>query len=178
MSEIWWNLAGTDRRCDRYGGGHWVHWIQHKLSIREPGPVIPVTASVDDSGLVTLEGYDLLLERWNHRPALIRGALRRSGGVAQWKPHRSLLVVPTGNRVDGARNTFSLADPGRRRECSVIRGTNPDHLIPRTPAPTDVPPLRVAAQYASGRPRYRPRPVVDQVRRVVAGGEVDVVGPQ
>ena len=50
MSVIWWNLAGTDKQCHSYGPGHWVHWIQHKLSVREPGPVIPVTASVDDDG--------------------------------------------------------------------------------------------------------------------------------
>ena len=47
MSEIWWNLSGTDKQCDSYGPGHWVHWIQHKLSVREPAPVIPVTAFVE-----------------------------------------------------------------------------------------------------------------------------------
>jgi hypothetical protein len=52
MSEICWNLSGTDKLCDSYGGGHWVHWIQHKLSVREPGPVIAVTATVDDDGVV------------------------------------------------------------------------------------------------------------------------------
>jgi hypothetical protein len=41
-----------------YDGGHWVHWIQHKLSVREPDSIIPVTASVDDDGVVLLEGYD------------------------------------------------------------------------------------------------------------------------
>ena len=71
MSAIVWNLAGTDKRCDSYGGGHWVHWIQHKLSVREPSAEIHVTASVDENGVVLLQGDDLLLERWNHRPALI-----------------------------------------------------------------------------------------------------------
>ncbi len=140
MSEIWWNLSGTDKQCDSYGPGHWVHWIQHKLSVREPAPVIPVTASVDDDGVVILEGYDLLLERWNHRPALIQAALRRSGGIAQWKPRWHVLVVPTGDLVDGASNVFSLAAADERRECHVDRSTNPDHLVPSAPSPTHVPP--------------------------------------
>jgi hypothetical protein len=76
MSEIWWNLSGADKHCDSYGPGHWVHWIQHKLSVRVPAPVIPVTASVDDDGVVVLEGDDLSLERWDHRAPLVRAALR------------------------------------------------------------------------------------------------------
>lgn len=47
---------------------------------------------------------------------------------------------------------FNLAALGER-ECCVIRTTNPDHLIPRGPSPTNVSPLRVAARYAAGRPR-------------------------
>ena len=65
MSEIWWNVSGTDERCDSYGGGYWVHWIQHKLSVREPGPVITVTATVDDDGVVLIEGDGLSLVSWN-----------------------------------------------------------------------------------------------------------------
>jgi hypothetical protein len=121
MSEIWWNLSGTDERCDSYWAGHWVHWIQHKLSVREPAPVIPVTASVDDDGIVLLEGDDLSLEHWNHRPALMRAALRRSGGFANWKPRWHVLVVPTGDAVGGASNVFSLAPPDDTRECFVHR---------------------------------------------------------
>jgi hypothetical protein len=30
----------------------------------------------------------------------------------------------------------------------VIHTTNPDHLVPSTPSPTTVPPLRIAARYA------------------------------
>ncbi len=153
MSEIWWKLSGTDKQCDSYGPGHWVHWIQHKKSVVEPAQVIPVTVSVDDDGVVLLEGYDLLLERWNHSPALMRAALQRSGGLAQWKPLWYVLVVPTGNLVDGASNVFSLATPDQRRKCSVHRTTNPDHLIPSGPSPTNVSPLRIAARYAAGRPR-------------------------
>jgi hypothetical protein len=123
----------------------------------EPAQVIPVTVSVDDDGVVLLEGYDLLLERWNHRPALMRAALLRSRGFAQWKPRWYVLVVPTGDLVGGASNVFSLATSDQRRKCSVHRTTNPDHLVSRAPSPTNVPPLRIAARYAAGRPRA-PRP--------------------
>jgi hypothetical protein len=153
MSEIWWNLSGTDKRCDSYGGDHWVHWIQHKLSVREPRPVITVTATVDDDGVVLIEGDGLSLVSWNHRPALVRTALRCSGGIAQWKPRWQLLVVLTADLVDGARNVFSLVAPDERRECSVTRSTNPDDLIPSMPSPTNLPPLRIAARYTWGRPR-------------------------
>jgi len=59
MSEIWWNLSGTDKQCDSYGAGHRVHWIQHKLSVREPAPVVPVIVSVHDDGVVLLDGDGL-----------------------------------------------------------------------------------------------------------------------
>ncbi len=156
MSEIWWSLAGTDNRCDSYAPGHWVHWIQHKLSVRDPGPVIPVTASVDEAGTVLLEGKDLYLAAWNHRPALVRAALRRSGGEARWQPSWHLLVATTGALVDGASNAFNLAAADEHNECFVTRVTNPDHLVPRPPAPTNVPPLRIATRYAAGRRRARP----------------------
>ena len=155
MSEIWWNLSGTDNRCHSYGAGHWVHWIQHKLSVREPEPVIVVTASVDSDGVVLLEGDDLSVVSWNHRPALVRDALERSGGVAQWKPRWHLLVVPTGELVDGASNVFSLVAADQRGHCHVTRTTNPDHLVPSGGSPTNVQPLRIAAWYAAGRPRPR-----------------------
>ena len=61
MSEIWWNLSGTDRRCDSYWAGHWMHWIQHKKSVQDPAPGIPVNASVDGDGVVVLEGPGVLL---------------------------------------------------------------------------------------------------------------------
>lgn len=153
MPEIWWSLAGTDKHCDLYAPGHWVHWIQHKLSVRAPGPVIPVTASVDDDGVLVLEGNGFCVAAWNHRPALVHTALRRSGGSAWWEPRWHLLVVPTGTLVDGASNEFSLAAAHEKRGCSVTRTTNPDHLVPRTPAPTNVPPLRMTARYAAGMPK-------------------------
>ena len=57
--------------------------------------VIPVTAVVDDDGLVHIEGDDVSRLWWNHRPALVRAALERFGGRADWKPRWYLLVVPT-----------------------------------------------------------------------------------
>ena len=33
----------------------------------------------------------------------------------------------------------------------LTHSTNPDHLVPGVPSPTNVPPLRVADRYAAGR---------------------------
>ncbi|MGO9151749.1 hypothetical protein, partial [Mycobacterium sp.] len=115
--------------------------------------VIPVTAVVDDDGLVHIEGDDLSLVRWHHRPALLRAALQRFGGRADWKPRWHILAVPTEAFMGSARSVFNLATPGERSECYVVRSTNPDHLVASTPAPTNVPPLRIADRYAAGRPR-------------------------
>jgi len=52
--------------------------------MREPSAVIPVTAEVDEDGLVHIEGDDVSLVRWNHRPALLRDALHRFSGMAVW----------------------------------------------------------------------------------------------
>jgi hypothetical protein len=94
MSGYIWDLAGTDRQCGSYGPGHQIHWIHFNHSMREPSVVIPVTAVVDD-GLVHIEGDDVTLALWNHRPALLRAALDRFGGMAEWKPRWHLLAVPT-----------------------------------------------------------------------------------
>ena len=40
---------------------------------------------------------------------------------------------------------------------SLTRSTNPDHLIPQGPSPTNVPRLRIAARYAAGRTRAQRR---------------------
>src|SRR5258705_4127499 len=86
MSGYVWDLSGTDRQCDLYGPGHLIHWIHFNHSMREPSAVIPVTAEIDEDGLVHIEGDDVSLVRWNHRPALLRDALHRFGGMAVWKP--------------------------------------------------------------------------------------------
>jgi hypothetical protein len=103
--------------------------------------------------VINLDGDGLLLVGWNHRPALIQAALLRSGGLAMWQPCWHLLIVPSGDLVAGASNAFSLATLDERRRCFVMPTTNPDHLVPRGPAPTNVPPLRVAARYEVGRPK-------------------------
>jgi len=52
MSGYVWDLSGTDRQCASYRPGHLIHWIHFNHSMREPSVVIPVTAVVDDDGLV------------------------------------------------------------------------------------------------------------------------------
>ena len=72
-----WDLSDTDRQCDSYAPGHQIRWIHFNHSMREPSVVVPVTASVDDDGQVHIEGGDLSLVRWNHRPDLVRAAVER-----------------------------------------------------------------------------------------------------
>lgn len=118
MSEISWNSSDLDRPCDSYRAGHQVHWIQAKISRREPPQAVPVTASVDEDGVVLLEGDDLYVVSWNHRPAHVRAALQRSGGIAQWRPNGHVLAVPTGHSRFGSNSLFSLAAADQTRECS------------------------------------------------------------
>ena len=125
MSGYAWDLSGTDAQCASYRPGHLIHWIHFNHSMREPSVVIPVTATVDDDGLLHIEGDDLSLVRWNHRPALIRDALRRFGGRAVWKPRWYILAVPTEAFIGGARSVFSLVTLDQRCECYVPRTTNP-----------------------------------------------------
>ena len=119
--------------------------------MREPSVVIPVTAVVDDDSLVHIEGDDLSLVRWNHRPALLYAALQRFGGMADWNPAGTSSQSPTEAFMGGAGSVFNLTTLGERSECPAIRTTNPDHLIPRGPSPTDVPPLQIADRYVAGR---------------------------
>jgi len=154
MSGYAWDLSGTDARCISYRPGHLIHWIHFNHSMRDPGPVIPVTASVDDDGLVHIAGEKLSLVGWNHRPALLGDALHRFEGMAAWKPRWHILAVPTEAFVGGARTVFNLAPLDQRCGCYVARATNADHqVVHGVPSATDVPPLRVAVRYAAGRPR-------------------------
>jgi hypothetical protein len=157
MSGYVWDLSGTDNRCFSHAYGHLIHWIQFKLSMRHGTVVIPVTAAVDDDGLVYLEGDDVSLVGWNHRPTLLRDGLHGFDGMAVWKPSFHLLTVPTESVFGGARSVFSIARLDERRECRIPRGTDSVHLVPRGPAPTDLPPLRIAARYATGKPKTRRR---------------------
>jgi hypothetical protein len=120
MSQYVWDLSGTDRQCDSYAPGHLIHCIHFNHSMREPSVVIPVTASVDDDGLVHIEGDGISLVRWNHRPALLRAALQHFGGRADWKPRWYLLAVPTEAFMGSARSVFSLATLDDKRECFVL----------------------------------------------------------
>jgi hypothetical protein len=130
MSGYVWDLSGTDNWCHSHGPGHLIHWIHFNHSMREPSAVIPVTAEVAADGLVHIEGHDLSLVRWNHRPALLRDALHRFGGMAVWKPRWYIVAVPEEAFFGGARSVFSLAAPDERRECYVFRSANADHLAP------------------------------------------------
>ena len=74
---------------------------------------------VDDDGLVHIEGDDLSLVRWNHRPALLRAALQRFGGMADWKPRWHILAVPTEAFMDCARRARATS-PGLARKRSAL----------------------------------------------------------
>ena len=132
MNEIRWDLSGTDKRCENYGPGHCVHWIHHKKSILEPGIAIPVQVIADDGGLFTLQDPDLLLQGWNHRPALVRNALQRSRGSAVWIPKWRLLVVSTGDRVNGASNVFYLGPLDNRTACKGVVNVASQRSSPQT----------------------------------------------
>jgi hypothetical protein len=119
----------------------------------EASAAIPITAAVDDDGLVRVEGNDLSMVRWNHRPELLRYALHRFGGMAVWKPRWHILAVPAEASFGGARSVFNLATVDERRACYVFRSTNSDRLVPSTPSPTNIPPQRIAPRYAAGRAR-------------------------
>jgi hypothetical protein len=111
-------FSGTDKQCASYRPSHQIHWIHFNHSMREPSIVIPVTAVVDDDdGLVHIEGNDRSLVRWNYRQALLRAALQRFGGMADWKPRWHILAVPTEAFVGSASSVFNLAAPGERSEC-------------------------------------------------------------
>jgi hypothetical protein len=116
-----WDLSGTNAQCASYRTGHQVHWIHFNHSMREPSPVIPVTALVDDDGLVHIEGDDLSLVLWNHRPVLLQAMLQRFGGMAVWKPRWHLLAVPTEAFIGSASSVFNMAALDERTACISAR---------------------------------------------------------
>ena len=178
MSGYIWDLSGTDKQCASYGPGHQIHWIHFNHSMREPSVVIPVTASVDDDGLVHIEGDDLSLVRWNHRPAAgasRAGTLRRESGL-------ETPLVPPGGPHRGfhgeCAQRIQLGSARRMARLPRIRRADPDRLPPRSDTParqrhvekiwaeqeaknaelhkldhSHIPPLRIGARYAAGRPR-------------------------
>jgi hypothetical protein len=107
MSGYVWDLSGTDKQCASYAPGHLIHWIHFNHSMREPSAVIPVTAVVDDNGLVHIEGDDVSLVRWNHRPAL----LRCTGSVG-WR---------LGSHAGTSWRSRRRPSSGVREPCSVWR---------------------------------------------------------
>jgi hypothetical protein len=155
MSGYVLELPGADNPCVSYAPGHLTHWIQFRLSMTQPTAVIPVTARIDDDGIVYIDGDDVAATGWHHRPELLRDALHRYDGMAVWKPRFYLLAVPTDTGFGGPRSVFSIARLDERRDCRMARPAEPDPVVPRAPAPTNVPPLRIATRYAAGRPRPR-----------------------
>lgn len=176
MSGYVWGLPGPDATCDWYAPGHQVFWVQFNWSMRRPGRVIPVSASVDDDGLVQLEGDDLSLTRWNHASAELRAALDRFGGMAEWKSLWSLLLVPAESAIGSGSTVFHLGSPDQDRECRLTVRRDPDAPPPpRTKAEwrrfeqkviaeqearnaelramdySHIPPLRFADRYLGGK---------------------------
>jgi hypothetical protein len=108
-----------------YGPDHLIHWIHFNHSMGEPSEVIPVAAAVDDDGLVHIEGDDVSLLRWNHRPALLRDAPHGFGGVTVSNPRGHISAVPTESSFAGARTPlriaprYALGDLGRMANCAI-----------------------------------------------------------
>src|SRR5690625_3245713 len=109
MTRYVWELPGADAPCDVYAPGHQLEWHQFHGSMRTPGRVIAVTASVDDDGLVHVEGDGISLVRWNDDPATVRSALEGVGGMVEGKPGWSLLAVPAAAFFGSRRTVCHLA---------------------------------------------------------------------
>lgn len=156
MSGYVWDLSGIDQQqCISYCYGHQIHWIQFRLSMERPGDVIPVTAKVDENGMVDIEGDGVHLVRWNHRPALVAEALHRFGGMAVWKPRWHILAVPAEAFWGGAATVFSLATSEGPRECRAVRSADSgrpqaEQEAKRTEVRNIDRPLRIADRYAAG----------------------------
>lgn len=152
-----WDLSLPDDQCHSQAPGHWINWMHFNISMRRRSPVIPVTVSVGDDGLVHLEGDDLSLMRCNHRPALLRDALDTFAGMAEWKPSFRLLLVPAESFWGSAQCVFHLAAPSERSECYVGHRPKSEQLgsTDRQTDRSHIPPLRVADRYARGRRRRK-----------------------
>lgn len=165
MASYVWELPGADAACGVYAPGHHIEWHQFNGSMRTPGRVMTVTASVADDGLVYVEGDGLSVVRWNHDPAALRRALERFGGRAEWKPTWSLLAVPAAVFMGSGRTVFHLAQLDRRRACQApalpdTRDTptiwaeqEARNAAIRAMDFSHIPTLRLADRYAGGRPR-------------------------
>lgn len=165
MSGTVWELPGADAACGLYASGHQIEWHEFNGSMKTPGSVIPVTASVDDDGQVYIEGDELSLVRWNHDAASLHSALERFGGRGEWKPGWSLLAVPAAIFMGSKATVFSLAKLDERRECQAPVPAGPcdaqtiwaeqeaRNAALRAMDYNQIPPLRIAGRYAGGPPR-------------------------
>jgi hypothetical protein len=157
MSGSVWDLASADD-CALYRPGHQVHHVQYVASMRIPSPIILVTAVVTGDGLVHIEGDDLSLVMWDHRPQVLREVLERFGSQAEWKPRWLLLHVPAVVAWGNASSVFLLASPDRRSVC-----------VPR-PRPVDPPPW---GEPPEAWERYRGRAEAEQEARNAALRKID-----
>lgn len=183
MSGSAWDLSSAGD-CGSYRDGHQVFYVRFNVSMRIPSPVIPVTAVVTDDGLVHIEGDDLSLVMWNHRPQVLQAALDHFGGKAEWKPRWRLLHVPAVVSWGSSSSVFYLASAEQKSACVPrVKPVDPppwgeppeawERYRERAEAEQEarnaelrnidyshIPPLRVAGRYANGRrPQRHPGPL-------------------
>jgi hypothetical protein len=63
---------------------------------------------------------------------------------------QATLAKQLGFTAKGWTWTWQRCGPYEYRKC-LMHTTNPDHLVPSVPSPTNVPPLRIADRYVAGR---------------------------
>ena len=137
------NIRRIPRSCVSYHPGHQVHWI-HAKRAHEPQPEIIVVVTVHDDGRVELDGDDLHLSLWNHRPAWLQSVLDQAGHHGLWKPRFHALFAP---RYGGG--IFNLAALDHLSPCVA----DDDH----SPAYTAETALERAARHARERGGYTVR---------------------
>ncbi|MUL76442.1 hypothetical protein [Mycolicibacterium sp. CBMA 226] len=111
-----WDLSRSGS-CGVYLPGHHIHWIHFNKSAQEPSAAIPVSAHVGQGGHAYIEGDELSLVLWNHRPDALETALHRFEGMALWKPRWHLLAVPTDASLGSAASVFNMATTDQKTAC-------------------------------------------------------------
>lgn len=88
-------MIGTVKRCSLSSPGHTVHWIQAKLSTREPGLV--EDGDIVDIGpeVVAVRVGSDIREYRNHDTARLTQVIRELGASVTVQERYSLLKVPT-----------------------------------------------------------------------------------
>ena len=94
MRKHYFRPSFGDSQCGSFRLGHHVDAGQYFMSVTQSSLVIPVIAVVQGDGVVRLDWDGSSSQHWNHRPEIVEVALRRSSGVAEWRPERHVLIVP------------------------------------------------------------------------------------